>query len=463
MGIRLALAVAALPLVLASFASAAMLQTPPAAGAKAEAKAEITVYQGATMIDGTGAAARRNVTIVVEGDRIKAVSDAGAAGTVPSGAKRVDAKGLFVLPGLIDSHVHLATPPNRRRAEAILRRQLYSGITAVRDMADDLRSIGELARGARVGELAAPDIYYAALMAGPSFFSDPRTIAVAQGATPGEVPWMQAITPQTDMRLAVAIARGTYATGVKIYANLPGDLVEKITGEAHRQSIPVWAHGMVFPATPKEVVEADVDVISHVCYLAYQVSAKRPGSYAERIPVDLTPFAKGDNEEIGALFRGMRERGTILDATLRIYVEEEKRVKVARAGDPPRCPSDLAARLTRQAYREGVMISSGTDGATAWDDPYPALHEELELLADRVGMSKIDVIRAATSVAAKTIGREAEMGTIAPGKLANLVFVEKDPLADIGNLRSVAFTVKRGKPYRRDDYKPLTAEELGAK
>lgn len=461
MRIRLALAVAALPFLLCAPA-AAMLQGPAAADT-AEARPQATLYQGATLIDGSGAAPRRNMSILVEGDRIKAVSAAGVAGALPEGAKVVDAKGLYVLPGLIDTHVHLATPPNRIRAEAILRRQLYSGITAVRDMADDLRSIGELARGARVGELAAPDIHYAALMAGPSFFSDPRTIAVAQGATPGEVPWMQAITPETDMPLAVAIARGTYATGVKIYANLPGELVRKISREAHRQSIPVWAHGMVFPATPKEVIEADVDVISHVCYLAYQVSSKRPGSYAERIPVDLAPFAEGDNAEIGALFREMRERGTILDATLRIYVEEEKRVKVARAGDPPRCPSDLAARLTRQAYREGVMISSGTDGVTAWDNPYPALHEELELLADRAGLSNGDVIRAATSIAARTIGREAEMGTIAPGMLANLVFVTRDPLADIGNLRSVAFTVKRGKAYQRGDYKPLTAEELGVK
>ncbi|WP_114954354.1 amidohydrolase family protein [Sphingosinicella terrae] len=468
MRIRLALALTAaiLPFCLSS-PSAGMSQnpapaSPPAvAGAPASAAVAITVYRGATLIDGTGAPPRPNVSILVEGPTIAAILPAGSEEGIPAGARVVNATGLYVLPGLIDSHVHLATPPNRRRAEAILRRQVYSGITAVRDMADDLRAIGDLARGARLRELAAPDIYYAALMAGPSFFSDPRTIAVAQGATPGEVPWMQAITDETDLPLAVAMARGTNATGIKIYANLPAALVDRITREAHRQNVPVWAHAMVFPASPAEVLDAEVDVVSHVCYLAYQLSETRPSSYQDRVPVDPRPFANGDNPAMAALFQRMRARDIILDATNRIYVEEEKRLQVTRAGDPPRCPSELAVRLTRQAFGEGVQISAGTDGITPWSEPYPALHEELEILAERVGMPTLQVIRSATQIAARTIGRESEMGTIAPGKLANLVFVTDDPSADISNLRSVAFTVKRGIAYARSDYAPVTAEEFG--
>ncbi|MDT9599810.1 amidohydrolase family protein [Sphingosinicella rhizophila] len=460
MRLRLALAAAAaaLPLALASVPAPVQAQ-PAASAADAAAKGEVTVYRGATLIDGTGAPARADVAIVVEGARIAAVQAAGAA--VPAGAKIVDARGLYVLPGLIDTHVHLATPPNRKRAEAVMRRQVYAGITAVRDMADDLRAIGELTRASLVGELAGPDIYYAALMAGPSFFTDPRTIAVAQGAVPGKVPWMQAISDETDLPIAVAMARGTSATGIKIYANLPGSLVGRITREAHRQGVPVWSHGMVFPALPAEIVDAGVDVVSHVCYLAYQVSDVRPGSYQDRVPVDLKPFAAGDNPVMADLFGRMKRKNIILDATNRIYVEEEKRVKAGRPGDPPRCPSDLSVRLTRQAFAQGVMIASGTDGMTPWDDPYPALHEELDILAKRVGMPNLEVIRAATETAARTIGKEAEMGTVAPGKLANLLFLARDPSADIANLRSVRFTVKRGRVYDRGDYRPVTAEEFG--
>ncbi|WP_129794155.1 amidohydrolase family protein [Sphingosinicella sp. CPCC 101087] len=474
MRIRLALALtaAALPFFLSSpsagvwqneaLANPPLAETAPReARAAAPASSAVTVYRGATLIDGTGGPPRAGVSILVDGPLITAILPAGSDEGIPEGAQIVDATGLYVLPGLIDSHVHLATPPNRRRAEAILRRQVYGGITAVRDMADDLRTVGDLARGARLGELAAPDIYYAALMAGPSFFTDPRTIAVAQGETPGEVPWMQAITEETDLPLAVAMARGTSATGIKIYANLPGSLVERITREAHRQNIPVWAHGMVFPASPAEVIGAEVDVVSHVCYLAYQLSEVRPSSYQERVPVDLTPFANGDNPAMASLFRRMKAQDIILDATNRIYVEEEKRLQVARPGDPPQCPSDLAVRLTRQAFAEGVLISAGTDGISTWSEPYPALHEELEILAERVGMPTLQVIQSATQIAARTIGRESEMGTIVPGKLANMVFVTRDPLADISNLRSVSFTVKRGKVYDRSDYVPATAEEFG--
>ena len=81
-----------------------------------------------------------------------------------------------------------------------MRRDIYSGITATRIMADDLRSIAELDRAARVGEIAGPDLYFAALVAGRSFFDDPRTRAISGGGwTPGETPWAQAIDERTDL------------------------------------------------------------------------------------------------------------------------------------------------------------------------------------------------------------------------------------------------------------------------
>src|SRR3546814_15834880 len=102
-----------------------------------------------------------------------------------------------------------------------MRRDLYGGITAVRIMADDLRPIAELARASLVGEIAGPDLYFAALVAGPSFFEDQRTKAIAAGAVPGEAPWMPKIDDRTNIPLDVAMARGNFATGLKIYAKLP--------------------------------------------------------------------------------------------------------------------------------------------------------------------------------------------------------------------------------------------------
>jgi imidazolonepropionase-like amidohydrolase len=417
------------------------------------------VYRGVELIDGTGGPLRHDMAVVVQGETIKRVIPSRAVPSLPN-AEMVDLRGRYLIPGLIDSHEHLATPPARRQALAMMRRDFYSGITAVRDMADDLREVGALARMARSGEVAGPDIYYAALMAGPSFFEDPRTHAAAKGAVPGKVPWMQAIDAGTDLPRAVALARGTGATAIKIYANLPADLVRRITAEAHRQHMLVWAHGMVFPATPAEVVGAGVDSVSHVCYLAYQASERRPSSYQDRFPVDYARFRDGDNQVMAGLFREMRRRNIILDATDRVYAEMDRRAAAHPGGKPPHCNSDLASRLTNQAWRAGVAISAGTDGYAARTSPWPSLHEEMILLATKAGMPPAAVLRSATLIGARAIGQERMMGTIAPGKLANMVVLERNPLENIANLRSTLLVVKRGRRFERSDYKPVTREEM---
>jgi len=374
-------------------------------------QAQRIVYRGATLIDGTGGPAQPNVAVIVNGDRIEAVLPAARlTGAMTGGAETVDLTGRFLLPGLIDSHQHMATPPNRRLAEAHLRRDLYSGITATRIMADDLRSIAELDRAARTGEIPGPDLFYAALVAGPSFFADPRTRAVSFGYTPGTAPWAQAIAADTDLPLAIARARGTGAAALKIYSDLPPDLVRRLAAEAHRQGLLVWAHAMVFPTPPAEVLAADPDVVSHTCYLAYQVAERRPQSYRDRVPVDPAPFAAGDNAVMGGLFATMRAEGILLDATLRVYREGERRATPQR---PAHCSLDLAARLTAQAHRAGVLVSAGTDGDTAAADPYPSLFEELELLVRRAGFTPLEAIRSATQIGAMTMGQGQNRGVIA--------------------------------------------------
>ncbi|MGZ6039376.1 MAG: amidohydrolase family protein [Phenylobacterium sp.] len=419
---------------------------------------ETTLYRHATLIDGTASPARAGMSVLVVGERISAVEPDGEIPPTP-GAKVIDLAGKYLLPGLIDSHEHLATPPNRRQAEANMRRDLYGGVTAVRDMADDLRAVGELARASRAAEIPGPDIYYAALMAGPSFFVDPRTHAATFGVEPGHAPWMQAIEAKTDIRTAVTLAKGTSATAIKIYANLPADLVSRISAEAHRQGMMVWAHSAVYPATPAEVLAARADVVSHACGLAHQV-AGTPATYQARTPMDAAPFLAGDNPVIGRLYATMRRQGTILDATVSIYGEYSDRARAANPkAKPALCSGPMAAALTRQAWKAGVAISTGTDWQAPWDDPWPTVEHEFKALV-ALGMPPAEVIRAATLVGARAAGQEKDMGTVAPGKLANLIVLTRDPLADIENLKSLELTVKRGRPYPRADFKPLTKGDL---
>jgi imidazolonepropionase-like amidohydrolase len=391
------------------------------------------------------------MAVLTDGERIVAVLRQSQVGPGQlAGAQEVDLAGKFLIPGLIDSHQHLATPPDRAEAEARLRRDVYSGITGTRDMADDLRQVADLTRAARVGEVASPDIAYAALMAGRSFFEDPRTQAIAAGAKGGEVPWEQAIDASTDMELAIARAKGTYAAAIKIYANLPGSLVMKITAEAHRQGMRVWAHGMVFPATPFEVVDAGVDTVSHTCYLAYQAMAKRPDAYQHRFPLDASLFRQ-DNAVMAKLFADLARRGTVLDATLHVYREVEAAAREQHK--PPLCTVALAGRLTNQAYRSGVAISAGTDGDTPLNEPLPSLFDELELLHDVAGLPPMAVLRSATITGAKAMGEEKQMGSIESGKLANMVVLARNPLEDVRNFRTVVLTVKRGRKFPRGDFR----------
>ena len=106
-----------------------------------------------------------------------------------------------------------------------------------------------------------------------------------------------------------------------------------------------------------------------------------------------------------------------------------------------------------------MKISAGTDDPGAWDAPYPSLDDEFALLVHGAGFTPFEAIVASARVGAMTIGQAQNMGTIAPGKLANLVFVAKNPLDDIANIKTVTLTVKRGAQYFRKDYRPITRDE----
>lgn len=393
-------------------------------------------------------------TIIVDGDQIAGIVDtADDSNAIPDGAEIVDGTGWFTVPGLIDSHVHLATLPNRTSAELFAKRYLYGGITAVRDMAGDTRSLAHLARASLINEIPAPDIHYSALMAGPSFFSDPRTMMAALGEEPGKVPWMQGITAATDMPLAVAQARGTSATGIKIYANLAGTEVQRIIKESRTQGFPVWAHIEVFPATIFDSVGATA--VSHVCMIPLALlrpDGSAPRS-AEAFGINPDDFDVSD-PEFQRYVAELAAAGTAVDATTHLYRQREQ------DDPPPRRPNcrfeSVVAPIVDAMHSAGVPIIAGTDFSSDPDDPYPALITEMETLQDIDSMSPADVIRAATINAANVLGIADEAGTVEVGKYANLVFTQDNPLDDIGNLRRVVLTVKRGHQYWRADYQHET-------
>jgi imidazolonepropionase-like amidohydrolase len=404
------------------------------------------------LIDGTGAPVRPNMTIAIDGQRIAAVYPDGSQ-PVPKGAEIRDLAGRYVMPGLIDAHVHITdAEPDIAHYQTFLHALLVGGVTGIRDMAGDDRLLQYLAEQANLDAFAAPDIFYVALMAGPSFFKeDARAQDSSKGKPLGFAPWMQAITAKTDIALAVAEAVGTGATGIKLYANLPAALVRAIIPEAHRQGLRVWAHATVFPARPSDLVNVGVDSLSHSPYLVWQAAPRVPNDYKMRALGDFR-HVKPDAPQILALFDAMKKHGTVLDATLLVFRNEaERHPQSVGAGIMP-----WTYAVTRLAHARGVLIDAGTDDAGfpyGKDGPeidrMPSVHQEMALLVAHAGFTPLQAIQAATQVGAMALGQAARMGTVTPGKLANLVVLDADPTHDIHNTTKIDFVVKHGRVYQR--------------
>jgi imidazolonepropionase-like amidohydrolase len=400
-------------------------------------------WVGATVYDQTGIPAPTDRVVITRGDRIESLLPADSF-SAASDITIVDLHGKFLIPGLINTHVHLATSAKPAAARAFLRREIYSGVTAVRDMAGDARLLGELKREAEFNEMPSPDIYYAALMAGPEFFESPKARQAARGRAPGEAPWMQAVDARTDLKLAVARAKGTGATAIKIYADMSASLLAAVTKEAHRQGMLVWSHAAVFPARPSDAIHAKVDVVSHACMLGFEVTDPMPAVLPHPAPsVNVARLARYP-DRIDALLAEMQAQGTILDATLFVYFADDTGID---------CFYVTAANLARRAHRAGVRISAGPDDEPGdYAGSFSAMIRELELLHEGAAMAPADILRAATINGAHTIGREKDMGTIESGKLANFVVLDKDPMTDISSLKSISATVKNGIIYARSAY-----------
>jgi predicted amidohydrolase YtcJ len=147
---------------LAALASGAVAQPQPAP--------ETVALMHATVIDGTGAAPMADSMVLIRGGRIVAVNPAGNQ-PAPNGARVEDLAGKWVIPGLIDAHVHLPSGSGELvRYRELLSRLLLDGVTGLRDMAGDARVLAYLAREARLDAPGWPNIYFSALMAGPTFF-----------------------------------------------------------------------------------------------------------------------------------------------------------------------------------------------------------------------------------------------------------------------------------------------------
>lgn len=385
-----------------------------------------TIIKGGQVVTATGQPPITDGIVAVDGERIAAVGTRSSYEENPPGSKIIDATGCSVLPGLIDVHVHVFMYPWEAGysesqatvwATNYLRTALRAGVTTIRDLASGWDAIFALKRGVVEGWITGPRL----LAAGQAL-----TMTGGHGHNGGAV---EVDGPVAAMRAArrqlkkgadvikLMATGGVGTPGGELPTSMqlnPDEMAAAVT-EAHKAGKPATAHAHGTEGI-KQALRAGVDCIEHGVYL--------------------------DDEAIELMLRD----NVTLSPTLSVYwrIIEAGAVGMVPAFRVPKAEATVKhhAESFRRAVAAGVKIALGTD-AVALHHPLGDVVYELELWT-RNGMKSQTAIESATREAARVCQLEHEIGTIEEGKIADLLIVEGDVLAEMGNLRNVRHVMRAG-------------------
>ncbi|HEV8612825.1 MAG TPA: amidohydrolase family protein, partial [Gemmatimonadales bacterium] len=421
-----------------------------------------------TVIDGADSLPRRNQTVVVRGNRIAAVGPASST-AIPSDSRVIPANDRFLIPGLWDMHVHTVVPGGR----ALLALYLANGVTGVRDMGGDWDSLrtwrGAITRGTLAG---------------------PRIIASGPYLEGGEVPIAHLLARNpVEARASVDSLVALGVDFVKVHSQLTREAYFAIARRARERGIPFAGH---VPRVVGALAASDSGQrsIEHLLAIPLPCTAAESLALAPRFPVqralgtcsteDLAPFyqrLRRNRTWVTPTFTAQLEVATwpgraLPGDTLASYLPDALRRYVAEIFPmPDSIPlgadsvglAIFAKRLAQVAamQRAGVGVLSGTDAPLRNSPPGFGLHEELGLLV-RGGMSPFQALRTATLEPARYLGLLDSAGTIAAGKVADLVLLDADPLRDIRNTRRIVAVVANGRWYGIKELLPLAGHSAEA-
>jgi imidazolonepropionase-like amidohydrolase len=382
--------------------------------APAAAVAQQTVLTRAHVVDVATGTILENRSVHIDGARITAITDADAA--IPDGAEVIDLMGRYLAPGLIDAHVHVQTPADARRA-------LHYGITTMRSMGTVHYADVGMRELQRAGHLEAPEYlaagYHVRPPAAPEFFIDHPELGAMMNV---EVRGEEAVRAMT--RALVSREVDFVKTNATERAGLPETDPRKpfysqaelaaIVDEAGRAGVPVSAHAHG-DLGGRDAVLAGVASIEHGTYLGETT------------------------------LRLMAERGTVLVPTIAIV-----RDLTIPGGDYDNASLNIRGRhmlprvleTARMAHELGVTVVAATDTGYGPNSTTTLAHELLEF--DRIGMTPLEALRAATNVSAEFLGVADRTGQIAVGLEADLIVLERNPLDDIGVVQDVLMVFSDG-------------------
>jgi Amidohydrolase family len=410
--------------------------------------ADRLVIRNARLFDPDTLTSRPGTTVIVAGDRIEKVAGDRELET-PPGAEVVDAGGKALLPGLWDMHVHLSPLDGRLH--------LAAGVTTVRDMANDIDQLQDMRRRWETGEAIGPRVLMAGFIDGPGPYAGPSKVLVST---------------REEAIAAVDRYQQLGYIQIKLYSSLDPKLVPPIVARAHQLGLRVSGHipnGMI----AEQAVEAGFDEIQHVNFLLLNFFGGVDTRTPQRFTVVAERAADLDlgSPEVRNFLSLLARRRIVIDPTVNIFeglfTSRPGRLTEgwAEVGDrlPPQLRRGLLAgqglpvpagmderyrksfrtclAMVKALHDNGIPIVAGTDDVAGF-----ALHRELELYV-AAGIPAPEALRDATLGPARILHRDKDLGSIAPGKLADLILVDGDPAARIGDIRRVVLTVKGGVVY----------------
>jgi len=426
------------------------------------------------VIDGRDASPRAGMTVVIANGRIESVEPT-THRKWPGDVRVLKLPGRFVIPGLIDMHAHLLlsprdkdgaliSPPDEATTSQLLRALLSFGVTTVRDPGAPTQAAVQLRSDVASGRIPGPAIYTAGRILN------------------SEAPGPEFVVVRTEREVCDEI-RSQAKAGVnlvKVYSELGASLVKAAIECAHAERLPIVGH--LQSTTWTEAAEMGIDGIEHAAPWsnAYLPPEKRSGHKPTLLGrvywlANLDLSSEPVKQMVAALVRNR----VALDPTL-VSLHSKfwgNDVRYTQSQEISFVPAQYASgwpkgsftlswseadyrkaqeqwpkvlALTRLMHAGGVRLVAGTDCPTPWLVPGVSLHQELQLLHS-AGIPSAEVIRIATHNAAVAMGRESEIGSIAPGMRADLVILTRNPTADISNTRSIEYVIKEGRIYAPEE------------
>lgn len=419
-----------------------------------------------TVIDPSQSRPQADQTVLIKDGWIV---DIGPGIAVPKDAKRVDASGKFLIPGLWDMHTHVAgISANPQWGKTLLPLYLAYGITSIRDMAGDVDALVTWRQEQGQGRLTGPRMF----ISGPFLDGSSRGFD-----NPADV--IEVTTPEAARR-AVALLKTRGVDFIKVGSQLSRETFLAIADECRRENCAFLGH-LPDSVSPLEASNAGMKSQEHLYGIALSVSGEeetvRKQMTEARAHHDAAGYALAvseaqntpDEPKAAALFQAFNRNHTWICPTL-VWTETASTLSQQKEGPelkrlPPSlqeewAPRKLSSSPAADAYyarklksdlrivalmnQTGVGLLAGSDSLDPYVFPGDSLHRELELLV-KAGLTPLQVLRIATVNPVEFFGLQPELGSIAQGKRADLVLLDADPLQNIRNTRNISAVIQNGR------------------